>query len=61
MEGGAAVISQTVEYALRAMVHLASRSPAAQTTDEIALATQVPRAYLSKVLQGLGRAKLVHA
>ncbi len=55
------MISQTVEYALRAAVHLASRSPAPQTTDEIAEATRVPRAYLSKVLQGLGRAGLVHS
>lgn len=55
------MISQTVEYALRAVVHLASKSPTAQTTDEIAEVTRVPRAYLSKVLQSLGRAKLVHA
>ena len=55
------MISQTVEYALRATVHLASKSPSAQTTDQIAEATQVPRAYLSKVLQSLSRAKLVHA
>lgn len=53
------MISQTVEYALRAVVHLASKSPAAQTTREVAEATRVPRAYLSKVLQSLGRAKLV--
>ena len=53
------MISQTVEYALRAVVHLASKSPAAETTQEIAEATRVPRAYLSKVLQSLGRAKLV--
>jgi Rrf2 family transcriptional regulator, nitric oxide-sensitive transcriptional repressor len=33
----------------------------AQTTDQVAEATRVPRAYLSKVLQCLGRAKLVHA
>jgi Rrf2 family transcriptional regulator, nitric oxide-sensitive transcriptional repressor len=47
------VFSQTVEYALRAVVHLAMRSPAPQKTAEIALATKVPIAYLSKVLQGL--------
>jgi Rrf2 family transcriptional regulator, nitric oxide-sensitive transcriptional repressor len=55
------VISQTVEYALRAVVHLASETPAGRTTDQIATATRVPRAYLSKVLQGLGRAGLVHS
>jgi len=47
------MFSQTVEYALRAVVHLAMRSPKPQTTAAIAEATQVPSAYLSKVLQGL--------
>lgn len=47
------MLSQTVEYALRAVLHLASVSPATQTTGEIATATKVPNAYLSKVLQGL--------
>ena len=55
------MFSQTVEYALRAVVHLASRSPDAQTTDEIAAATRVPRAYLSKVLQGLSRGGIVQS
>ena len=49
------MFSQTVEYALRAVVHLASKAPVARTTDQIAEATRVPRAYLSKVLQGLIR------
>jgi Rrf2 family transcriptional regulator, nitric oxide-sensitive transcriptional repressor len=47
------MFSQTVEYALRAVVHLASNAPNAQTTEEIAKSTRVPQAYLSKVLQGL--------
>jgi Rrf2 family protein len=55
------LISQTVEYALRAVVHLASETPAARTTDQVARATRVPRAYLSKVLQSLRRAGLVHS
>ena len=55
------MFSQTVEYALRASVHLASQAPAARTTDQIAVATQVPRAYLSKVLQSLIRAGLVQS
>ena len=53
------MFSQTVEYALRAVVHLADQSPRPQTTDQIAMATQVPKAYLSKVLQGLSRANIV--
>jgi len=55
------MLSQTVEYSLRAMVHLASQAPSAQTTDQIAEATLVPRAYLSKVLQSLVRAGLIHS
>ena len=53
------MFSQTVEYALRAVVHLASNAPAAQTTEEIARATKVPQAYLSKVLQNLVQAGVV--
>lgn len=55
------MFSQTVEYALRAVVHLADRAPAARTTDQIAEATRVPKAYLSKVLQSLVRAKIVQS
>jgi Rrf2 family transcriptional regulator, nitric oxide-sensitive transcriptional repressor len=55
------MFSQTVEYALRAVVHLASEAPNARTTEQIADVTKVPRAYLSKVLQSLGRAGLVHS
>lgn len=55
------MFSQTVEYALRAVVHLADQSPAPQTTEQIATATKVPKAYLSKVLQGLSEAKIVQS
>jgi Rrf2 family protein len=55
------MFSQTVEYALRAVVHLADRSPAPQTTGQIAKATLVPRAYLSKVIQGLCHAGIVQS
>jgi Rrf2 family protein len=59
--GDETVLSQTVEYALRAVVHLASQVPQARTTDQIAEATRVPRAYLSKVLQALVRAGVVNS
>ena len=52
-------ISQTAEYALRAVVWLASHPDVNLSTEEIAGATQVPRGYLSKVLQALARAGLV--
>lgn len=57
------MISQTAEYALRAMVYLAGcshdASKVSQTTQQIADATQVPVGYLSKVLQALSRAGLL--
>lgn len=54
------MLSQTAEYALRAVVHLAEYAPAPRTTEQIAQATLVPQAYLSKVLQALNRAGVVH-
>lgn len=53
-------VSQTAEYALRAVVCLA-RHGDAQTTQHIAECTGVPQSYLPKVLQPLARAKLVSA
>ncbi len=53
------MLSQTVEYALRAAVYLADQAPAARTTEQIAAATLVPQAYLSKVLQSLARGGIV--
>jgi Rrf2 family protein len=55
------MFSQSVEYALRAVVHLADKAPEPRTTDQIAAATRVPKAYLSKILQGLSRSGLVHS
>lgn len=55
------MISQTVEYALRAVVHLAAESPQSCTTQRLAAVTQVPAAYLSKVLQNLARAGIVQS
>jgi Rrf2 family transcriptional regulator, nitric oxide-sensitive transcriptional repressor len=55
------MISQTVEYALRAVVFLAGQVPDPRTTAQIAKATLVPKAYLSKVLQNLVRAGVVHS
>jgi Rrf2 family nitric oxide-sensitive transcriptional repressor len=55
------MISQTVEYALRAACYLAQQAPAARTTHQIAEATHVPAAYLSKVLQSLNRAGIIQS
>ncbi len=55
------MLSQTAEYALRAMVTLASARGPALTAQEIALESHVPLDYLSKVLSSLSRAGLVHS
>jgi Rrf2 family protein len=54
------MFSQTVEYALRAIVYLAGQE-GARTTQQIAAVTKVPAAYLAKVLQNLSRAELVRS
>jgi Rrf2 family protein len=59
--GTGKMLSQTTEYALRAVVHLAGAGGASRTTQEIAEATRVPTGYLSKVLQSLGRAGFLDA
>jgi Rrf2 family protein len=55
------MLSQTVEYALRTVVHLAANAPESSTTAQLAEATRVPAAYLSKVVQSLARAGIVHS
>ena len=54
------MISQTAEYALRAVVFLAGQSEA-KTTQHIADVTRVPIGYLSKVMQMLARKRLVQS
>jgi Rrf2 family protein len=56
------MISQTAEYALRAVVHLADRGvngPA--SAQEIARATKVPVGYLQKILRMLAKANIMTA
>jgi Rrf2 family protein len=54
------MISQTAEYALRAIVFLAdSAQDQARTVDGIAAGTKVPVGYLAKIMQGLAKAGLV--
>ena len=53
------LLSQTAEYALRAVSVLAARSPSSITTEKIADETRVPPAYLAKVLQALRKAGIV--
>ncbi|RIK67081.1 MAG: transcriptional regulator [Planctomycetota bacterium] len=53
------MISQTAEYALRAIVWLAGHPETSLGTPHIAAATHVPAGYMSKVLQALARSGLV--
>lgn len=55
------MLSQTTEYALRAMVTLAASPGRAQTAQQIARASKIPADYLAKILGSLGRAGLVTA
>ena len=56
-----AMISQTAEYALRAVIWLAGHPEEALGTKRISREVQVPAGYLAKVLQTLARAGLVHS
>lgn len=56
------MFSKTVEYALRAVARLVEselRGQGGQTVSQISAHTQVPVAYLSKVLQNLARENLI--
>ncbi len=55
------MISQTSEYALRAVVYLATRPERSFTAREIAEGTRVPAGYLAKILQSLARAGVVQS
>jgi Rrf2 family protein len=55
------MLSQTVEYALRAMVCLANAPETSQTRTQLVAQTQVPKAYLAKVMNDLCRAGLASA
>src|SRR5262245_53240229 len=54
------MFSQTVDYALRAVVYLADQGRA-RTTPQIAEVTRVPAPYLAKVLQSLHRGGIVRS
>lgn len=54
-------LSQTAEYALRAIVWLAEHPGDPQTTQQIADGCKMPASYLSKVLQPLAKLGLITA
>jgi Rrf2 family protein len=53
------MLSQTAEYALRAVVTLATGDAEPRTAQDIARESKVPLDYLSKVLNSLSRAGIV--
>lgn len=54
-------LSQTAEYALRAVVYLAGHKADPQTNQQIADGCLMPAGYLAKVLQPLAKAGIVSA
>jgi Rrf2 family protein len=55
------MFSQTVEYALRAIVALAYRHDEPSTSQQLAEFTRVPAPYLSKIMQSLVRTGIVNS
>lgn len=58
------MLTQTTEYALRAVTFLAARAACGETplsADKIAAATQIPRRYLPRVMQNLTAEGLVES
>lgn len=55
------MISNTAEYALRAVIHLATHRAQPSTAQQIAELTHVPAGYISKVLQDLVKVGIAHS
>lgn len=55
------MVSQTVEYAMRAMVRLSDEAERPHSVKEVSTRAQIPGPYLSKLLQILASAGLVYA
>lgn len=55
------MISQTAEYALRAVVFLAMHGMNPQTTQQIACGTKVSAPYLAKVMHSLVKAGIIQS
>lgn len=55
------MISQTVEYALRAAVTIAQHEGRPCTAQQISQLAQIPAPYLSKIMQRLVRGKVVNS
>ena len=55
-------LTRAADYAVRVMIHLATLPPGTRVSrEDLASAADVPKHFLSKVLQDLGRAHLIAA
>jgi Rrf2 family protein len=59
MYAGFMFLSQTAEYALRAMVALATGNGRPRTAQDLARESKIPLDYLSKILNSLARAGII--
>jgi len=55
------MVSQTSQYALRAVLFLASNGGGPVVAQDISDTTGVPKGYLHKILRRLGKAGILHA
>jgi Rrf2 family protein len=55
------IFSRTIDYALRIAIALAYRHDRPATTRDLAAETQVPPAYLTKVIRAISSAGIVHS
>ena len=53
------MLSQTVEYALRAVLYIAREHPRSMRVNDVADAIDAPRGYLAKILGDLARARVL--
>ena len=53
------MFSKTAEYALRAVCFMARDESVTWKTEEISTATQIPSAYVRKILQSLHRSEII--
>lgn len=55
------MLSQTVEYALRAVLYIAREHPRSIPVSDVADAVEAPRGYLAKILGDLARARILES
>src|SRR3954469_22945329 len=55
------MLSQTVEHALRAALHIAREHPRSIPVGDVATAVDAPRGYLAKILGDLARANILES